>query len=210
MSTSTQAPATKLAFLAQLEQKLKGMPESEIATAISYYDEYLSDAGPENEAKALAQLGSPAEVAAGIMGDYVHADATSDNKTVVGGLNNIWVVIIGIFAAPIALPMALAIIALIFSLLMAALSVVFSFFVTAAALVLAGLAYLGVGFFTMATSFATGLLTVGIGLVAMAIGSALLIVFIWALRQIINGVAVLGAKLLQRWNNRNTGREVAS
>ena len=39
------------------------LPEAERKDASSYYEDYLDAAGPENEARAIAELGSPEEVA---------------------------------------------------------------------------------------------------------------------------------------------------
>ena len=54
---------TRTAFLAALEQLLAPLPEAERKDALSYYEDYLDAAGPENEARAIAELGSPEEVA---------------------------------------------------------------------------------------------------------------------------------------------------
>ena len=203
--TPTSLPATKTAYLAELQNKLKGMPDSEIIAATAYYDEYLTDAGPANEAAAIAELGSPAEVAAGIMGDYVYADTTGESASTRKGLNAIWIVVIGILASPIALPLAIALIAVIFSLLISVLSVILSLFVAAGALLFAGVAYLAVGFITLFTSFATGITTMGIGLMAIAVGAALGIGLIWATKHAVNGIAALGSRAIRNRRNKRNG-----
>lgn len=58
---------TRTAFLAALEQLLAPLPESERKDALSYYEDYLDAAGPENETRAIAELGSPEEVARKIL-----------------------------------------------------------------------------------------------------------------------------------------------
>ena len=58
---------TRTAFLAALEQLLASLPEAERKDALSYYEDYLDAAGPENEARAIAELGSPEEVARKIL-----------------------------------------------------------------------------------------------------------------------------------------------
>lgn len=58
---------TRTAFLAALEQLLAPLPEAERKDALSYYEDYLDAAGPENEARAIAELGSPEEVARKIL-----------------------------------------------------------------------------------------------------------------------------------------------
>ena len=194
---------TKSAFLAELQRKLKGMPDVEVTNALAYCDEYLSDAGPENEAAVIAELGSPSEVAAGIMGDFVYADTTGEDKSTKKGLTALWYVVIGILAAPIAFIPAVILIVLIFSLLTTILSFIFSFFVAAAALVFAGIVFLGVGFVTLFTSFASGLTTIGAGLISLAVGVAMSVVLIWATKHAVNGVALLGSKLLRKWRHRD-------
>ena len=199
MSTESKySSAGKSAFLAELQRKLKGLPESEIIAAVAYYDEYLSDAGLENEAAAIAELGSPAEVAAGILGDYVYADTTSEEKSTKKGLTALWLVVVGLLASPIALPLAIVLIVLLFSLLTTALSLVFSFFVAAIALIVGGIVYMGTGFFTLFFHFPSGILSIGYGLVATAVGSALMMAMIWLTKITVNGLAKMGAKLLQR------------
>lgn len=54
---------TKEQFLFQLEQRLLDIPEDERAEAMEYYRDYFDDAGEENEAQVIAELGSPDKVA---------------------------------------------------------------------------------------------------------------------------------------------------
>ena len=54
----------KTEFIWQLNQMLADLPEEERAEAVSYYEEYLEDAGLEQEAQTLEELGSPEQVAA--------------------------------------------------------------------------------------------------------------------------------------------------
>ena len=60
----------RVEFLAELEQRLSGIPEEERQAAIQYYADYLADAGEENEAEAIRELGSPEKVAESIKADY--------------------------------------------------------------------------------------------------------------------------------------------
>ena len=57
-------------FLAELEQRLSGIPEEERQAAIQYYADYLADAGEENEDEAIRELGSPEKAAESIKADY--------------------------------------------------------------------------------------------------------------------------------------------
>ena len=60
----------RMEFLAELERLLSGIPEEERQAAVQYYADYLADAGVENEAEALRELGSPEKVAETIKADY--------------------------------------------------------------------------------------------------------------------------------------------
>lgn len=51
-------------FLRQLNEMLADVTEEERREAVRYYEEYLRDAGPEQEPQVLAELGSPERVAA--------------------------------------------------------------------------------------------------------------------------------------------------
>ena len=68
---------TRTAFLAALEQLLAPLPEAERKDALSYYEDYLDTAGPENEARAIAELGSPEEVARKILDEQTPADSSA-------------------------------------------------------------------------------------------------------------------------------------
>ena len=51
-------------FMAQLERLLGELPESERVEALRFYNDYFDEAGPENEAGVIQELGSPGRVAA--------------------------------------------------------------------------------------------------------------------------------------------------
>ena len=58
---------TRTEFLAALEQLLASLPDDERKDALAYYEDYLDAAGPEHEAQAIAELGTPEEVARKIL-----------------------------------------------------------------------------------------------------------------------------------------------
>ena len=68
---------TRTAFLAALEQLLAPLPEAERKDALSYYEDYLDAAGPEKEAQAIAELGTPEEVARKILEEQAPADPSA-------------------------------------------------------------------------------------------------------------------------------------
>ena len=53
----------KVIFLRDLRRFLADMPEEEREQALTYYEDYFEDAGPDNEQKVIQELGSPIDVA---------------------------------------------------------------------------------------------------------------------------------------------------
>lgn len=53
----------RLDFMKELERLLADISESEREEALQYYNDYLNDAGVENEEEVIASLGSPQKVA---------------------------------------------------------------------------------------------------------------------------------------------------
>ena len=59
----------KTEFLEQLERLLYDIPEQEREEALDFYRSYFEDAGEENEAQVIQELGNPGKVAAIIKAD---------------------------------------------------------------------------------------------------------------------------------------------
>lgn len=60
---------TRSEFMKELENLLSDIPSDEKSEAIQYYNNYLDDAGIEQEDEVLKELGSPSQVAAIIKAD---------------------------------------------------------------------------------------------------------------------------------------------
>ena len=58
---------TKYEYLAELERLLAALPEQERRDAMNYYEEYCVSAGPEKEAEAIRDLGTPQQAAQKIL-----------------------------------------------------------------------------------------------------------------------------------------------
>ena len=71
---------SKEEFLSELEGLLAGLSEQERDEALTYYREYIEDAGLENEAKVLEELGSPRKIAAAVMGQFEEEDGEFTEK----------------------------------------------------------------------------------------------------------------------------------
>lgn len=56
-------------FVKELEYLLQDIPEEDKADAIAYYQDYLEDAGPDEEERVIREFGSPERIAAIIRAD---------------------------------------------------------------------------------------------------------------------------------------------
>ena len=54
-------------YMKELEQALKRLPKAEREEALSYYNEYFDDAGPEREAEVMEELGDAKGIATQIV-----------------------------------------------------------------------------------------------------------------------------------------------
>ncbi|MCL2839974.1 MAG: DUF1700 domain-containing protein [Defluviitaleaceae bacterium] len=164
---------TKIEFLTQLENRLKVLPVNERQDALDYYEGYISDA--ENETAAIAQLGTPGEVAANILANYVsktpsHGYSRTVRKEGAGGAKTAVMVILALFAIPIGLPLAIALAAVAFSLFIALLSVVFAVGVTGVALVVSGIIAIVTFPIFLVQDFSSALVVGGTGLIGLGLG----------------------------------------
>ena len=70
----------RVEFMKQLEQLLQDISENDRLDAIGYYNDYFDEAGLENEAQVIRELGSPERVAAMIkedLGEGEHEESKS-------------------------------------------------------------------------------------------------------------------------------------
>lgn len=173
-------------FMNRLAAELSRLPKEEIQAAMEYYSEYFDEAGPEREQETIAELGSPAKIATQIKADYAvrQLDEPGAGHSAKKGLSAILWVILGIFAAPMAFPVAIALGAVALAMFITVAAVIFSVIVSLAAVCVSGIALVFVGFAGLGGSLAAGIMLIGIGLVSAGI-TALLCV----------GVAI-GAKAL--------------
>lgn len=164
---------TRADYMGTLAKELKRLPKEDYDRAMEYFSEYFNDAGPENEQQAIHDLGSPKDAARELIIELVAKNAQEPPKTVKRGLSAIWIGVLGVFAAPIALPLAIAFLAVIFALVITVLACLFSIFITAITVVSAGIVGTFLGVIVLFSSFADGVSTIGLGLCALGLGLTL-------------------------------------
>jgi len=212
-------------FLAELTLRLRRLPQDEQDAAIAYYGEYLDDAGQQNEGQAIAQLGSPADVASKIIGQFAirsiepykepakEEPQRQNTETAAppppppqpqpqpkktGGLKVLGIVLLSIFASPIALPIAITLFAVILVLIIVLFAVVVSFGATAIALIASGIATVIVSFGVILAQPATTLFFAGFGLLIAGLGGLLGVIAFLIGKACVKGIIKLIAKLMKR------------
>jgi uncharacterized membrane protein len=190
---------TKEQFLFQLEQQLLDISEEERAAAMEYYRDYFDDAGPENEERIIRELGSPAELAAGIReglssgkepdtGDLPSVGEQPENFSQANSgekrmdPKSRWILILLVVIATS--PLWIGLIGAVFGLLVGAVGALIGLVVALAALTLAGLlggvVVAAVGIFRFFTAdLLTGVMTSGVGMLLIALGLLSLMILVW-------------------------------
>lgn len=165
---------TRAEYMTTLSHNLRRLPGEDFDRAMEYFEEYFNEAGLEHEAEAVRDLGSPEEAARELIMNLAEKNISEPPKTVKRGFHAVWVGILGVCAAPIALPLLLAFVCVIFALLITVFAVIFAFFVSAAGITAGGVLTVAGGAALMFRTFSDGLATFGAGLFTLGAGILLL------------------------------------
>ena len=188
----------KHTFLKQLNKALKPLPKEDREDAILYYKEYFEEMGVGDNDEISGQVASPKEAAKEIITNCTKKHL--ENKEPKGGIKNhlttIWMIILGIFAAPIAFPVALILFILIFCVGIVLFCLVLAAFCASAGMVVAGI-FLFTGIF-FAPNFAQGLVLCGLALVSFSLGIIIMGGFVQLIYLCIRGIIALFKKLFFR------------
>jgi len=157
-------------YLNALENELRKMPKAELSKVLEYYSEYFDEAGLENEQAAIEELGEPQMIASQIFTETAIKSMEEPVKSVKGGLNTIWLIILAIFASPVALPLIFAGVIVVAFLTFAALMLFLSFVLVSVAFIASGLCSFIVGFVLLFSQFASAIANIGTGFIMLAIG----------------------------------------
>lgn len=162
---------TRTEYLAQLDNYLKKLPAKDYQEAMDYFTEYFDEVGPEGEAAAIAELGSPKEAAHEIIINLLDKKIEEDSQEASSVKNSkqiVQIAILSILAAPLAIPLLILALTLVFTffLLVSVLAFVMAVFTFAMLLLGASLIWdsLTLG---MATSIPAFALSLGMSLLAL-------------------------------------------
>lgn len=182
-------------FLWELRARLEDrVPPRYLEEVMAYYTAYFDDAGPEREAEVIAGLGGPAQVARQILGEAALRDMNSRKRR--GGLGTLGLVLLAIFASPIAIPLAIVAAAVAFALVAVIFTVFLCLFGAGAVCVAAGVFAAVVGFGQVLTHWATTLYLLGGGMVSAGVGLLLIALALWLCGLAIGGVTRMLGRVL--------------
>lgn len=188
----------KNTFISQLSKKLRGLPKADYDDAMNYYVEYFLDAEIDDTTDVTPLIGSVDDVAAKILEECSFKQFEKVEKE--GGVKNstkgIWYVLLGIFAAPIAFPLALTAVILVFTLLIVVGALIVSFIAASVGVAIAGLCAIPAIFWAETGSQAMVIL--GFACVAIAIGTMLCIAFYKIGELLIRGIIKLFRGISQK------------
>ena len=157
-------------FIDELKKRLRKLPYDEIKEAVDYYEGYFDDAGQENEDAVLSELGSPSAVAAQIIAGF--AVKATKEESVKKSWRTAWLVVLTVFAAPVAVPLALAAGLLAIAFIIVISAFLLSLFAAAICLVAGGIIGVVIGILVIAQSVPTTLFLLGLGLLLLGGGAA--------------------------------------
>lgn len=215
----------RLEFMKKLEDLLTDISQSEREEALQYYNDYLNDAGVENEEEVLESLETPEKLAAVIksgLGDngtageftengyknYAYENEPknevmkkSESKKLSGGMIAL-IVILCIFASPIFIAAASGILGAGLGLFGGLLGVFISVAVIGIALFLVALVFIGIGIGELFSMPLAGICLIGAGILMGGFSLFFIWLTVWifgvALPWIIRGIVSIFSKLFHK------------
>lgn len=167
---------TKTEYIAKLTKYLRKLPQQDYEEAIEYFMEYFEEAGPENEARVIAELGTPKEAAHEVISRLLEEKIVEDKSSLRNKTAILWIAILAVLASPVALPILLFFLAMIMTLLMIIFAVIVTALALTFALLISGIYTFFTSFSLLSVSLASTLFGGGLGL--LMFGGALLLLLI--------------------------------
>ena len=178
---------TKTEYMKILTHNLRRLPKEDYDRAIEYFEEYFAEAGPENEQQAIADLGSPDEAAKALIVDLAAQNIKEKPKSMKGGLSALWIAVLAVCSAPVTLPIAICLLAVIAVVLFCVGIALFCVVISAVAVAASGILTLFGGIVLLFRSLGDGLCNIGLGLFSTGLGILFvygaILLFKWLIRK---------------------------
>lgn len=165
---------TRTDYLTQLETYLNKLPEADRIEAMDYFKELFDDAGSEGEEELIASLGTPKEAAHDVLSNLLdkkvnEAPAQKNDRQL------LHIALLALLAAPIGIPVGIAMILTIIGLFIAAVSVILAFFTVSVTGILLGGVFIVESFSVLVEAKSAFILIFGAGLLAIGASSLVLL-----------------------------------
>lgn len=161
---------TKNEYMNTLANKLHRLPKEDYHKAIAYFEEYFAEAGEENEQQAIKDLGDPKYAANELIMNLALKNAKQPPKTLKHGFASVWIGVLAVCAAPVALPLAGGLLVTALGLIGAVLLVILGLFLAAVLVAASGIIAAFSGGILLFSAFADGLSNIGLGFIALGAG----------------------------------------
>lgn len=163
-------------YIKELAKYLTQLTKEEQADVLDFYSEYILDGQMTSEAMIIHKLGTPKQLSRKILADY--SIRALDNEE--AGLPHyepkskknirmIWLVLLALLASPVAIPLVIAIIAIVIGFFIAILGVLIALVVTLLGIAIAGLATIVGGIAVWGSSIPTSIFFIGVGVTALGL-----------------------------------------
>ena len=174
-------------FMNRLEYLLRGIPASEREDALAYYNDYFDEAGAENEAQVIQELGNPEVVAANILANVQQENSQHESKTYsnekkkMSKSTKILLVILLILTFPIWICVVAGLFSTVVGLIGALFGIVVGFISAAVGLVAGGVVCIFGGILCAITVPVEGLVSIGVGALLAALGVLMAVPCVWTI-----------------------------
>lgn len=210
---------TKNQYLSELRSYLKGLPEEELKAALGYYEEFFEEAGEENFADVIIQLGNPKDLAESIIAEQsFSAEPTSEyipmkvssapeQKSEPKNKDNtktVLIVLLCVLFSPLILGFGSAALGVIVGIAGAIFGIVLAFGITALVLAAVGILLFGLGVAQLLTLPWEGFALMGSSLIVFAVAMVFLLLFVLMCGKLIPAMIRGTVNLFRRLFNVNT------
>lgn len=156
-------------YLEKVRSYLKDLPTDEREELLQFYEEQMLDAG-YSMSEIEEKYGTPKQFARSLKIEYfIENDEISDETVsrstrTKNRMNLVWLVILGLFASPILIPVAIGLIGILIAAVIAFLGILFGIYVGIIGVLAGGLIAFVNGVILLWQSVATGVFYIGAGL----------------------------------------------
>lgn len=185
-------------YMKALEKKLGRLPRSNYNEAMQYFEEYFNEAGPEGEADAIRDLGSPDEAAQQIITNIAIEYAENPRKGLRNRFNSVWISVLAVCAIPIAFPLAVGALIVVLTLLLSVYILCLSVVFAGALFLLCSLPVLIAGISVIIPYAASGITCIGMALTSAGAGLLLLLCGVRLTRYSFTGMKQLLSRSLSK------------